>query len=383
MFMQKNNLQNQLKTWVNNEMAKKLDEHGFGALPIKLRLGIFILTLSFVIFYVGVALVFVYVKYNGELADGILQGTALYIFSWLTTALGLALAGKDSIKYPIYFSAKLLRNLFPRYFPVSEQANIPEVSFFNCLNAWLVVAGLLIFLILKCFRQSAFFWIFVIAAFLINQTVYVYGMFASGSDIFFKSLRGRDLITSAEMPQVLFRFDDGPDVQYTLRILDILKEHHLKAIFAVVGSKVELYPEILQRIQAEGHIIANHTFSHSAGVLFMSRRRLKEEIQRTNELIAAAIGEPPRYFASPMGFRNPTIGKVIRELNLISLMWDVKTCDSQLPLARIMQRIKRLTKPKNIILLHDSQAICGKDSREDTVGALRESIEYFTDKGLL
>ena len=62
---------------------------------------------------------------------------------------------------------------------------------------------------------------------------------------------------------VALTFDDGPDPIHTPRILDILAENNIKATFFLIGSKIETYPELVKRIYKEGHIIGNHTFSHS------------------------------------------------------------------------------------------------------------------------
>ena len=57
-------------------------------------------------------------------------------------------------------------------------------------------------------------------------------------------------------------FDDGPDPRYTEKLLDGLKERDVKATFFVTGINVSKYPEIIKRMQEEGHLIGNHTYHH-------------------------------------------------------------------------------------------------------------------------
>ena len=57
-------------------------------------------------------------------------------------------------------------------------------------------------------------------------------------------------------------FDDGPEPGHTPKLLDTLARHEVKASFFLVGEKIEQYPEIVQRIVAEGHMIGNHSYSH-------------------------------------------------------------------------------------------------------------------------
>src|SRR5690554_3230039 len=58
-----------------------------------------------------------------------------------------------------------------------------------------------------------------------------------------------------EGKRIAVTFDDGPDPRYTPQLLDLLKKHHIRATFFVLGEKVKAYPEIIERIVSEGHVI--------------------------------------------------------------------------------------------------------------------------------
>ncbi len=66
----------------------------------------------------------------------------------------------------------------------------------------------------------------------------------------------------APSKQVVISFDDGPDPQWTPKILDVLKQYNVKATFFTIGLEAEKYPGLLKRIYREGHEIGNHTFTH-------------------------------------------------------------------------------------------------------------------------
>ncbi len=104
------------KSWVNRQVAKKLDSVPFSSLPLVMRIGLLILTLSFVIGYGGPLLAVVISGLNRKIGAGLLTGTLLYGISWVLGLAGLAMAGRDSIQYPPYFFAKLVKRLFPDRF---------------------------------------------------------------------------------------------------------------------------------------------------------------------------------------------------------------------------------------------------------------------------
>jgi hypothetical protein len=105
------------KTWVNAEVAKQLDKEPFSSLPLKMRIGIFILLGCFVIGHGSTLLLVIIPGISNRLsADGVVYGSLIYTVCWWLGTIGVALAGKDSIKYPIYFFAKFSKILFPNYF---------------------------------------------------------------------------------------------------------------------------------------------------------------------------------------------------------------------------------------------------------------------------
>ncbi len=116
-------LQNKFKDWVNTEAGKKLDRIRFSSLPFITRAGIIMLLASFVIGYGFPAAIMILSAFNRNLAYGLIIGVAVYIFSWVLGAVGLVMAGKDTIKYPVYFFAKFAKKLFPSYFSSTKHGD--------------------------------------------------------------------------------------------------------------------------------------------------------------------------------------------------------------------------------------------------------------------
>lgn len=359
-----------LKRWVSDQVALKLDAEPFSALPRRMRLGIFLLAASFIISYGGPVIALVSGGASGQWLEGTLAGTGLYVVGWIIGGVGLVLAGRDSIRYPIYFAAKLLYTFAPGQFSAAEEparSRRRSPFFIVTLGTVLVIAGAL----LAAFATNRWnsFLIAAAAAVVVHQGLYLYGMFSPGADYFFVSLRGKDLPMAPGA--VLFRFDDGPDDRYTPQLLDLMREHGQRAVFAVTGENVLRSPHLIRRMHEEGHIIANHTFSHPYHVLLLPYRRMLEELAKTNDAVRAVTGSTPVYFCPPIGFTNPVMGRAQRALSLTPLMWDIRSLDTQLPADKIVARVKKQLAPGKIVLFHDAVIPPGRADRTATVEAVR------------
>jgi len=184
-------------------------------------------------------------------------------------------------------------------------------------------------------------------------------------------------------------FDDGPDPDWTPQILDILKEKGVKASFFIIGQSAAAYPNLVQRILAEGHDIGNHTFTHpNLGDLPEALVRL--EINATERLFEALTGRSMRLFRAPfLGDAEPTTAdelvpiKIAQSMGYVTVGLHVDPNDWQGPSAdQIIARVVAQVSDPNpdirghIILLHDS----GGD-RSQTVAALPELIDTLRAKG--
>ena len=128
------------------------------------------------------------------------------------------------------------------------------------------------------------------------------------SDFYLKSIcKG-----NRDKREVALTFDDGPDAQVTPMILDVLKEHNIKATFFIIGSKAEMNPELLKRIDKEGHIIGGHSYSHHFFFDFFSSSKMIREMKKTENMIHSIIGKKICLFRPPYGVTNPPLAKSIQ-----------------------------------------------------------------------
>jgi peptidoglycan/xylan/chitin deacetylase (PgdA/CDA1 family) len=153
---------------------------------------------------------------------------------------------------------------------------------------------------------------------------------------------------------VALTFDDGPDPVYTPRLLDMLQEKGVKATFFVVGKRADQYPEIVRRTWDEGHMVANHTWSHQLLFCFLTPKRLRTEIERGSESICRSCGFRPHAFRSPVGIRHPLLGPYLKQAGLEYVSWRIRSCDTLIEKSSVFaRRILNKVSSGDIILLHD------------------------------
>ena len=183
---------------------------------------------------------------------------------------------------------------------------------------------------------------------------------------------------------VVLTFDDGPDPKWTPKILDILKEHHLKAAFFVLGSQAEAYPALVKRIVDEGHEIGNHSYTHP-NISEISAHQIRLELNATQFLLESITGRSTILFRPPYNAdSNPARIKEILPLNLVQdelgyliVLENIDTEDWARPGAQaILDHVKEQRELGNIILLHDAGG-----NRAQTVEALPQIIDYLEARG--
>jgi cellulose synthase/poly-beta-1,6-N-acetylglucosamine synthase-like glycosyltransferase/peptidoglycan/xylan/chitin deacetylase (PgdA/CDA1 family) len=195
--------------------------------------------------------------------------------------------------------------------------------------------------------------------------------------------------TGDKAGKLALTFDDGPDPDWTPKILDILKAKGVHASFFIIGDNAQAYPALVQRILAEGHDVGNHTFTHpNLGELPDALVTL--EINATQRLFEAITGRSMRLFRAPyFGDAEPTTGDEIVPIQLAQSMGyysvglHVDPDDWKRPPAdAIVERtVAQVTDPNpdirgHVILLHDS----GGD-RSQTIAALPTLIDTLRAKG--
>ncbi len=156
---------------------------------------------------------------------------------------------------------------------------------------------------------------------------------------------------------VAITFDDGPNLEFTPKVLSILKDYNAKATFFLIGKNAEKNPDLVQRILNEGHAIGNHSYSHSKIFGFFSSKKVASELKQTNSILKKITGKEVKLFRPPFGVTNPNIKNALRRTGHQSIGWSKRSYDTtNISAEKIFKRITANLKKGDIILLHDSSA---------------------------
>lgn len=170
--------------------------------------------------------------------------------------------------------------------------------------------------------------------------------------------------------KIAITFDDGPHPYYTEQLLDGLKERDAKASFFVMGKQAEAYPELILRMQAEGHLIGNHTYSHMQ-LGKQNRESFKSELIRTNELLLKITGEEPQYVRPPYGSWDKSFES---ELMMIPVLWTIDPMDwCSSDVNGIVQKVTKKAEENAVILMHDEY--------KSSVTAALEIVDTLQEQG--
>ena len=153
--------------------------------------------------------------------------------------------------------------------------------------------------------------------------------------------------------QIALTYDDGPNDPHTLRLLEVLAKHSVRATFFLIGRYVQQRPEIVREIVQAGHVVGNHTFTHPL-LIFKSKTEIKQQLSECRAALQDAIGEPSNLFRPPFGGRRPAVLRVARDLGLQPIMWSVTGYDWNAPPAAVIERkVANQIRGGDVILLHD------------------------------
>lgn len=153
----------------------------------------------------------------------------------------------------------------------------------------------------------------------------------------------------------MLTFDDGPHARNTPRILEILREHDVKATFFVLGHRAVKRPDLVARIAEGGHDVGNHSWSHPS---FRSlwKSQIEDEVCRTSAVITDATGRRPSLMRPPYGRYAPSAVPLLGSLGFDLVLWSVDSHDWETNDPDVLAReVVRAAKPGSIILMHDDE----------------------------
>ena len=174
----------------------------------------------------------------------------------------------------------------------------------------------------------------------------------SATNYITSAINGEEEVTGsgADSPKIAITFDDGPHPHYTQQLLDGLKDRDVKATFFVTGEHAEEYPDIIRRMNEEGHLIGNHTYSHIQ-LTNGNRQTYKEELIQTNEIISHITGKEVLFVRPPYGSWDKSLEK---DLNMFPVLWNIDPLDwCSDNVSCIVTKVCSKAGENDIILMHD------------------------------
>ncbi len=187
-----------------------------------------------------------------------------------------------------------------------------------------------------------------------------------------------DIVDSTGLPgrTVAFTFDDGPDPDDTPRLLDVLRRHHVRAVFCLWGEHARQHPDLVRRIARDGHVLCNHSMTHE-DMSTWSPEDIRADLRAANAAIRAAVpwARIP-YFRAPYGAWGSS-PSVAARLGMQPLGWRLAINDWEPPGTDVLvDRLLTGITPGAVVLMHD-----GGGDRGQTVDAVASVIPTLRAQG--
>jgi peptidoglycan/xylan/chitin deacetylase (PgdA/CDA1 family) len=181
--------------------------------------------------------------------------------------------------------------------------------------------------------------------------------------------------------QIALTYDDGPNDPHTLKLLDVLAKHNVRATFFMIGRYVQQRPDIARAVAQAGHVIGNHTLTHPL-LIFKSEAQTRAQLVDCHQALQDAIGQHSNLFRPPWGGRRPATLRIARELGLQTVMWNVTGYDWNAPPAAVIEsKVARQMRGGDVILLHDGEHRAMGADRAQTVIATDNLIQRYKNEG--
>lgn len=176
---------------------------------------------------------------------------------------------------------------------------------------------------------------------------------------------------------VMLTVDDGPQAYWTPKYLRLFEKYDVKATFNLIGEQVPSQRKLVRAMASEGHVLANHTWTHDERLPFRSPGDIHGEIARTNDVIEKAARIRPQIFRAPGGVWGPRVFDELAREQMLPLGWNIDPRDWALPGTGAIEYAMLQARPGNIILCHD-----GGGNRDETFAALQRVIPALKKRGL-
>lgn len=211
-----------------------------------------------------------------------------------------------------------------------------------------------------------------------------------------KTVEGTDAINTAESSKpperqpskekvAYLTFDDGPTTNITPLVLDTLKKYDVKATFFVLGKMVEQNPDVLKKTYDEGHLIANHSYSHDYKYIYASVDNFLSDFKKSEDIIKNTLNieskiEVIRFPGGSFPKKLESYRQAAAKKGYKSVDWNCLNEDAQggkKTAQQLVDSVIKTSKGKNelVILMHDSA------TKQATADSLGQVIDYLKSEG--
>ncbi|MDR0880247.1 MAG: polysaccharide deacetylase family protein [Clostridioides sp.] len=189
--------------------------------------------------------------------------------------------------------------------------------------------------------------------------------------------------TQSQFKRIMLTFDDGPDPRYTGELLDILRDNGIRATFFTVAKNAQKNPELIKRMQDEGHVIGIHSLEHKNALLY-SYAYTKKDFAKSLEIMKD-LGVDVHYYRPPWGHTNIFSTGFIKKYNLRLVLWSlmIEDWEKNTTVELLKTRLKDRLRVNSIICLHDAGENSGgaKNAPKIMIQTLKEVIPELKSEG--
>ncbi len=206
--------------------------------------------------------------------------------------------------------------------------------------------------------------------FVAYSLIVFWGCYYVGSNFFIKII----CRANTDKKEIAISFDDGPAENYTQQILNILNTENVKATFFCIGNRIAGNEAVLKQLQADGHIIGNHSYSHHFWFDMYAAKKMQSDLQQMDAEMERVTGLKPKLFRPPYGVTNPNLAKAIKKGGYTPVGWSVRSMDTVIKDGeRLLAKINEGIKPGAVFLFHDTS--------KSTLNILPEFIQEVKKRG--
>jgi peptidoglycan/xylan/chitin deacetylase (PgdA/CDA1 family) len=175
---------------------------------------------------------------------------------------------------------------------------------------------------------------------------------------------------------IALTIDDGPHPVWTPKILALLHQHHVHATFCLIGNQVRGHEAVARNVVADGHHVANHTWSHPIKLATQTPAQMHGELEKAQDKIYSTTGYTPKLFRAPGGGWSPALFGQSAAAGMVPIDWSADPKDWKKPGTEAIVARMLAAKPGQILLCHD-----GGGDRSQTFAALRKVIPALLARG--